>query len=50
MFAQIFILIMGVFSLVFSFHDSNYLWMLAGFIMVISSLSLVYKLFTGKAY
>ena len=48
MFVQIFVFIIGVFSLVMGLKEGDYLWAFAGLLMVLSGIHFIYKVKTGK--
>jgi len=48
MFAQFFLVILGVLGLVLGLKTDNYLWAFSGLVMLISSGLTLYQLKTGK--
>jgi len=48
MFGQLFIFIIGIFSLIMGIQDGDYIWAFCGLVMSLSGFHLIYKLKTGK--
>ncbi|QBG37188.1 hypothetical protein [Litorilituus sediminis] len=49
MFGQLFICIVGIFSLVMGLMQGDYLWAACGFFMSLSGVHIIYQLVTGKS-
>ena len=49
MFTQAFLFVIGIFSIVMGYREADYVWLIAGIVMSLSGVHLIYQLITGKS-